>query len=73
MVQIDSEMNEGLAAIVDRANTRWQGFLDGLSSYVQMASEPGITRIVLFVGPAMLVIRPNGRARWRACAPPSAV
>ena len=54
IAQIDDEMNDRLAAVVDRAETRWQGFLDELATYVQMASEPEIQRIILLDGPAIL-------------------
>lgn len=60
IVQIDDEMNHRLAVVVDRAETRWQGFLDELATYVQMASEPEIQRIVLLDGPAIL----GDPAKW---------
>lgn len=60
IAQIDEEMNDRLAAVVERAETHWQGFLDELAAYVKMASEPEIQRIVLLDGPAVL----GDPARW---------
>lgn len=52
--QIDSEMTERLAAISARAPTRWQGFVDEMTAYIEMALEPEIQRIMFRDGPAVL-------------------
>lgn len=60
IAQIDAEMTDRLAVIVDRAESRWQGFTDELTAYVAMATEPEIRRIVLLDGPAVL----GDPSRW---------
>ena len=54
IAQIDDEMTECLDAIVDRAESHWQGFLAEIEAYVEMSLEPEIRRIVLLDGPAVL-------------------
>jgi AcrR family transcriptional regulator len=54
VLQIDSEMTKRLQAVSARAPTRWQGFVDECTAYIQMALEPEIQRIVLRDGPAVL-------------------
>ena len=58
--QIDAEMLARMREVADRAETRWQGLLDGSIAYVEMALEPEIQRIVLLDGPAVL----GDPSRW---------
>jgi len=52
--QIDEEMTERLAAIIERASSTWDGFIDESIAYINMALEPEIQRIMLLDGPAVL-------------------
>ena len=52
--QIDAEMTERLARISAQAPTRWQGFVDEMTAYIEMALEPEIQRILFRDGPAVL-------------------
>jgi AcrR family transcriptional regulator len=52
--QIDAEMTERLAVISAQAPTRWQGFVDEMTAYIEMALEPEIQRILFRDGPAVL-------------------
>jgi AcrR family transcriptional regulator len=54
IAEIDAEMANRLSAISARAKTRWQGFVDECTAYIEMALEPEIQRIVLRDGPAVL-------------------
>jgi AcrR family transcriptional regulator len=54
IAEIDAEMNERICAVSARAPTRWQGFVDESVTYIEMALEPEIQRIVLRDGPAVL-------------------
>jgi AcrR family transcriptional regulator len=54
IAEIDAEMADRLSAISARAKTRWQGFVDECTAYIEMALEPEIQRIVLRDGPAVL-------------------
>src|SRR4051812_15567755 len=54
IAEIDAEMAERLSTISARAKTRWQGFVDECTAYIEMALEPEIQRIVLRDGPAVL-------------------
>jgi AcrR family transcriptional regulator len=54
IAEIDTEMANRLSAISARAKTRWQGFVDECTAYIEMALEPEIQRIVLRDGPAVL-------------------
>ncbi|PRD40925.1 TetR family transcriptional regulator [Phyllobacterium phragmitis] len=54
IAQIDAEMNERLRIVMQKAPTRWQGFIDESIAYIEMALEPEIQRIVLRDGPAVL-------------------
>lgn len=60
IAQIDAEMNERICALSARAANRWQGFVDESVTYIEMALEPEIQRIVLRDGPAVL----GDPARW---------
>ena len=54
VLQIDSEMTARMEAAAQSAPTRWQGLVDECNSYIQMALEPEIQRIVFRDGPAVL-------------------
>ena len=54
LIQIDSEMTARMEAAAQSAPTRWQGLVDECNSYIQMALEPEIQRIVFRDGPAVL-------------------
>src|SRR5215217_3077197 len=54
IAEIDAEMADRLSAISAKAKTRWQGFVDECTAYIEMALEPEIQRIVLRDGPAVL-------------------
>lgn len=60
IAQIDGEMTARLTAIVEKANTTWDGFIDESIAYIQMAIEPEIQRIVFLDGPAVL----GDPSRW---------
>lgn len=52
--QIDAEMMLRLRAAQDRAASPWVGFIDEYLTYIEMALEPEIQRIMLLDGPAVL-------------------
>lgn len=52
--QVDGEMAERLRAVREQAPTLWQCLLDEGSTYIEMAIEPEIQRIMLLDGPAVL-------------------
>jgi AcrR family transcriptional regulator len=54
LMQIDGDMTDRMNAAFDSAPTRWQGLVDECNSYIQMALEPEIQRIVFHDGPAVL-------------------
>ncbi|MEC4722716.1 TetR/AcrR family transcriptional regulator [Noviherbaspirillum sp. CPCC 100848] len=54
ITQIDREMVERLAAIIEGASTTWDGFVDENIAYIKMALEPEIQRIMFLEGPAVL-------------------
>ena len=54
LLEIDGEMTARMHAASDSAPTRWQGLVDECTSYIQMALEPEIVRIVFRDGPAVL-------------------
>ena len=54
IAEIDAEMAARLSVISASAKTRWQGFVEECTGYIQMALEPEIQRIVLRDGPAVL-------------------
>lgn len=60
IAQIDGEMTARLTAIVEKAETTWDGFIDESIGYIQMALEPEIQRIVFLDGPAVL----GDPSRW---------
>jgi len=52
--QIDAEMTARLNRVSAGAATRWQGFVDECATYIEMALEPEIQRIMFRDGPAVL-------------------
>jgi len=54
VAEIDGEMTARMKAASESAPTRWQGLVDECTSYIEMALEPEIQRIVLHDGPAVL-------------------
>lgn len=60
IAQIDGEMTVRLTAIVEKADTTWDGFIDESIAYIQMAIEPEIQRIMFLDGPAVL----GDPSRW---------
>lgn len=54
VLQIDGEMSDRMKAASESAPTRWQGLVDECTTYIQMALEPEIQRIVFRDGPAVL-------------------
>ena len=54
LMQIDGEMTARMKAASESAQTRWQGLVDECTTYIQMALEPEIQRIVFQDGPAVL-------------------
>ncbi|WP_394844797.1 TetR/AcrR family transcriptional regulator [Pendulispora brunnea] len=52
--QIDAEMGLRLRAAAEQAENAWVGFLDANITYIEMALEPEIQRIMLLDGPAVL-------------------
>lgn len=51
---IDGEMSARMSAATREAPSRWQGFVDECVTYVEMALDPEIQRIILRDGPAVL-------------------
>lgn len=58
--QIDSEMVQRLAVVIEQAPSTWEGFIEESIAYIRMALEPEIQRIVLLDGPAVL----GDSSRW---------
>jgi len=54
IAQIDAEIMARLDASLKNAPTAWEGFIDESITYIMMATEPEIQRIVLLDGPAAL-------------------
>jgi AcrR family transcriptional regulator len=54
LLQIDGEMTSRMNAASENAPTRRQGLVDECTTYIQMALEPEIQRIVFRDGPAVL-------------------
>jgi AcrR family transcriptional regulator len=52
--QIDGEMVDRLATIIEEAPTTWDGFINENIAYINMALEPEIQRIMFLEGPAVL-------------------
>lgn len=60
IAQIDSEMVQRLAVVIEQASSTWEGFIEESIAYIRMALEPEIQRIVLLDGPAVL----GDSSRW---------
>lgn len=54
LIQIDGEMTRRLNEVSSSAPTRWQGFVDECTAYIEMALELEIQRIVFRDGPAVM-------------------
>jgi len=54
VAEIDAEMTARLCEISSRATSRWQGFVDENITYILMALEPELQRIMFRDGPAVL-------------------
>jgi AcrR family transcriptional regulator len=52
--EIDAEMTARLHTVSASAPTRWDGFVDECATYIEMAVEPEIQRIMFRDGPAVL-------------------
>ncbi len=52
--EIDAEMTARLHKVSASAPTRWDGFVDECATYIEMAVEPEIQRIMFRDGPAVL-------------------
>ena len=65
IAEIDAEMAARVNEVASRAPTRWQHFVDECTTYIEMALEPEIQRIMFRDGPAVL----GDPALWpNACA-----
>ncbi|WP_442504118.1 TetR/AcrR family transcriptional regulator [Marinivivus vitaminiproducens] len=60
IAQIDMEISERLRAVVEKAGTPWDGFVEECIAWIELALDPEIRRIVLLDGPAVL----GDPARW---------
>jgi AcrR family transcriptional regulator len=54
IAEIDAEMAVRVNEVAARAPTRWQRFVDECTTYIEMALEPEIQRIMFRDGPAVL-------------------
>lgn len=54
IAEIDGEMAARVNEAASRAPTRWQRFVDECTTYIEMALEPEIQRIMFRDGPAVL-------------------
>lgn len=54
IAEIDAEMSARMNAATRKAPSRWQGFVDECVTYIEMALDPEIQRIILRDGPAVL-------------------
>jgi AcrR family transcriptional regulator len=54
IAEIDAEMDTRLIEVSSKSPSRWQGFVDECTAYLEMALEPEIQRIVLRDGPSVL-------------------
>jgi len=65
IAEIDAEMAARVNEVASRAPTRWQHFVDECTTYIEMALEPEIQRIMFRDGPAVLgdpALWPNASA-----------
>ncbi|RWG91263.1 TetR/AcrR family transcriptional regulator [Mesorhizobium sp.] len=61
IAEIDGEMAARVDEVASRAPTRWQHFVDECTTYIEMALEPEIQRIMFRDGPAVL----GDPAQWQ--------
>ncbi|MEW6633072.1 MAG: TetR/AcrR family transcriptional regulator [Pseudomonadota bacterium] len=61
IAEIDGEMAARVNEVAARAPTRWQRFVDECTTYIEMALEPEIQRIMFRDGPAVL----GDPAQWQ--------
>ncbi|RWM31899.1 TetR/AcrR family transcriptional regulator [Mesorhizobium sp.] len=61
IAEIDREMALRVNEVASRAPTRWQCFVDECTTYIEMALEPEIQRIMFRDGPAVL----GDPAQWQ--------
>ncbi|TJV53635.1 MAG: TetR/AcrR family transcriptional regulator [Mesorhizobium sp.] len=61
IAEIDREMAVRVNGVASRAPTRWQCFVDECTTYIEMALEPEIQRIMFRDGPAVL----GDPAQWQ--------
>lgn len=54
IAQIDEESSARLRAVVDQAQTPWEGFVEESVEWIRLALDPEIRRIILLDGPAVL-------------------
>ncbi len=54
IAQIDDEMAERLKGVATAAPSRWEGLVAENIGYIELALEPGVQRIMLRDGPAVL-------------------
>jgi AcrR family transcriptional regulator len=54
IAEIDGEMALRVNEVASKAPTRWQHFVDECTTYIEMALEPEIQRIMFRDGPAVL-------------------
>ncbi|MCA0029790.1 TetR/AcrR family transcriptional regulator [Mesorhizobium sp. B263B2A] len=54
IAEIDAEMAARVNEVASRAPNRWQHFVDECTTYIEMALEPEIQRIMFRDGPAVL-------------------
>ncbi|WP_421913951.1 TetR/AcrR family transcriptional regulator [Mesorhizobium sp.] len=54
IAEIDGEMAVRVNEVASKAPTRWQRFVDECTTYIEMALEPEIQRIMFRDGPAVL-------------------
>ncbi|TPK95835.1 MULTISPECIES: TetR/AcrR family transcriptional regulator [unclassified Mesorhizobium] len=54
IAEIDGEMAVRVNEVASKASTRWQHFVDECTTYIEMALEPEIQRIMFRDGPAVL-------------------
>ncbi|RWH70228.1 TetR/AcrR family transcriptional regulator [Mesorhizobium sp.] len=54
IAEIDGEMALRVNEVASKARTRWQHFVDECTTYIEMALEPEIQRIMFRDGPAVL-------------------
>ncbi len=60
IAQIDAETAQRLKAVAEKATTLWDGFVEENLTWVELALDPEIRRIVLLDGPAVL----GDPSRW---------